>query len=142
MTRDVIVVPPELTLDVAHDIMIKRRIRHLPVTQGGQLVGMLSDRDILLRARLEGDTVVVPREPVALAMTVDPLSCEPSTPIGQLVAVMTERKIDALPVIASSGRLVGLVTTTDLLLLLARPDSLERLPYTFRMHEVTASLPA
>lgn len=139
MTRDVIVVPPELSLKVAYDLMKARRIRHLPVTQGGQLLGILSDRDVLLRARLERDEVVVPHEPVATAMSLAPVTCEPSTSIGQIVAVMTERKIDAMPVLSPSGKLVGLVTSTDLLLLLVNPDEVQPLPFTYQIHEQAMS---
>ncbi len=51
MTRDVIVVPPELTLDAAWRIMTRERIRHLPVVRAGALIGMLSDRDVLVHAK-------------------------------------------------------------------------------------------
>jgi CBS domain-containing protein len=69
MTRDVIVVPPTLSLLAAFAVMERERIRHLPVVQGGALLGILSDRDVLARATLrDNGSLEVPRDPVALAL--------------------------------------------------------------------------
>ena len=92
--------------------------------EAGALVGVLSDRDVLARStmtksgHLEVPTDVV----VGEAMTHTPLAtCEVDTDIRELVQVMTERKIDAIPVVRGL-KLVGLVTSTDLLLLLLDKD--------------------
>ncbi len=136
MTRRVIVVPPQLTLDVAWGVMQEHRIRHLPVVQGGALLGILSDRDVLLRATLtEDQRVLVPKLEVILAMTPAPVVCEPTTVVSEIVRVMTERKIDALPVVNERDRLVGLVTSTDLLLLLVGQDTARPLPFSFMVEE-------
>jgi acetoin utilization protein AcuB len=135
MTRDVIVVPPTLSLFAAFAVMERERIRHLPVVQGGALLGILSDRDVLARATLrDNGSLEVPRDPVALAMTPAPITCEPTTSVAELARVMTERKIDAGPVLRGS-RLVGLVTSTDLLLLLVGADEARPLPFEFRVFE-------
>lgn len=137
MTREVVVVPPELRLDVAYRIMQEKRIRHLPVVGAGVLLGMLSDRDVLLRARvLDDGAVLVPSTSCGAAMTPSPTTCAIDASVDQVVRVMTERKIDAIPVVASSGRLVGLVTTTDLLLLLLNPGEARPLPFTFQLEEL------
>lgn len=139
MTRDVIVVPPELSLDAAWLIMKRERIRHLPVARGGVLLGILSDRDVLVRSSLGPDgNVVVPKGLVAVAMTASPVTCLPSTPVAQLVRLMTECKIDAIPVAVGEGRLVGLVTSTDLLLLLVDFEEARPLPFEFRLVEAAA----
>ncbi len=136
MTRQVITVPPELTLDVAHRVMESHHIRHLVVMQHGKLVGILSDRDVLLAATADArGGVAVPRSPIGAAMTTEPLTCEPDTTVATLARLMTERKIDAVPVIGSAGRLVGLVTSTDLLLLLIGQDSARPLPFEWDVHE-------
>lgn len=140
MTREVIVVPAELTLDVAHRIMQRRRIRHLPVVHAGRLVGILSDRDVLLFASTDAEgNVVVPRSPVGAAMTPAPLTCAPDTTVADLARAMTERKIDAVPVLAPSGRLLGLVTSTDLLLLLIGQDTAQPLPFEFEVRELSGA---
>jgi len=143
MTREVIVVPPELPLVDAWGIMKTRRIRHLPVVRAGRLMGILSDRDVLLRATMgsSGDPVVEPRLLVAAAMTPAPFVCGASTPVEELVRTMTEKKIDAVVVVSDSDELVGLVTSTDLLLLLLSSDeaSPEPLPYEFQVREAAST---
>lgn len=140
MTRNVIVVPAELRLDVAYTIMLRHRIRHLPVVQGGALIGILSDRDILLHAvpGPDGAPKVAPA-PVATAMTPTPVTCEVSTSVTELVRIMTEQKIDAVPVVSASGRLLGLVTSTDLLLLLLERDEARPLPFEFEIEVYSAA---
>jgi len=137
MTRDVIVVPPELLLAEAWAIMQRERIRHLPVVNAGALLGIVSDRDVLLRASVgvNGQVAVDTRELVGAAMTPAPFVCGMTTPVDELVRVMTEKKIDAIPVVSANDRLVGLVTTTDLLLLLV--DGGRQLPFDFEIHETT-----
>lgn len=137
MTREVFVVPPELPLAAAWAIMKRERIRHLPVVQAGALLGILSDRDVLIRAELgSSNNVVVPSTPVGEAMTPSPITCDPGTQIADLVTLMTERKIDAVPVVRGE-RLAGLVTTTDLLLLLITYESARPLPFEFHLRELS-----
>lgn len=135
MTCKVIVVPPEVTLRSAWHVMTRERIRHLPVVRAGALIGILSDRDVLSRGLLDRDgTLHVPSDiVVGEAMTPTPLvTCDDSTDVSELVRVMTERKIDAVPVVRGL-RLVGLVTTTDLLLLLLSLDEARPLPFEFEL---------
>ena len=82
MTREVVVVPPELRLSDAWEIMKRRKIHHLPVVRSGRLLGMLSDRDVLLRARPgpQDEPVVTTKDLVAAAMTPAPTTNAPSTP--------------------------------------------------------------
>ena len=140
MTRKVVVVPPELSLAKAWDVMRRERFRHLPVVSRGLLVGILSDRDVLLRARDEGGRVVVPDTPVAEAATPWPYVCGPKTDVCDLVRMMTEKKIDAVPVLDEADRLVGLVTSTDLLMLLLPLEQAKLpLPFIFELEELSAA---
>ena len=139
MTRHVIVVPPELALHDAWHIMTREHIRHLPVVRAGALIGMLSDRDILARGTLRKDgTLDVPTAIiVADAMTPTPIkTCDASTQVGEIARTMTDEKIDAIPVVRGL-RLVGLVTSTDLLYLLIQRDEARPLPFDFRVVEET-----
>lgn len=137
MTRDVIVAPPELTLANAWRVMTREHIRHLPVVRAGALIGMLSDRDVLARGTMSADgTFHVPAHVVVgEAMTPAPLeTCERSTDVISLVRTMADKKIDAIPVVHGL-RLVGLVTSTDLLSLLVDRGEPEPLPFEFRLIE-------
>jgi CBS domain-containing protein len=94
------------------------RIRHVLVVEGDALIGIVSDRDVLVRAVLEdGGDLKIPAMPVSGAMTPSPIVCQPDTHVSEMVQTMIAEKIDALPVV-DEGRVVGLVTTTDLLQLL------------------------
>jgi acetoin utilization protein AcuB len=136
MTRDVVVVGPQFPLQAAFSLMQERRIRHLPVVHRGHLLGILSDRDVLLRSTVDADgTIATPRDPVALAMTPAPLTCTPDTQVPQLAKMMVEKKIDAVPVMGKGGSLVGLVTSSDLLLLLFDKTAIRALPFDFRVYE-------
>lgn len=137
MTRNVIVVPPSLSLGDAWHLMRRERIRHLPVVRSGALIGMLSDRDVLARGALGVDGAL--HVPTGLivgdAMTPTPIrTCDASTEVGEVARIMTEEKIDAVPVVRGL-HLLGLVTSTDLLLLLIQHDEARPLPFDFRLIE-------
>lgn len=139
MTRDVVCVPPELPLARAWALMQEMRVRHLPVVQHGKLVGMLSDRDVLLHAETdERDHVIIGDDLVGEAMRIEPLTCLRSTNVASLAQLMIDRKIDALPVVSEVDRkhVIGLVTSTDLLWLLI-DDNEKVLPLDFTMHNVS-----
>lgn len=137
MTRRVVVIPPELPLLRAWRILRSRRIRHLPVVSGGALLGILSDRDLRLHGTLEGEELTFPSKVAAEVMTPAPVTCQPDTSVGDVVRRMTERKIDAIPVVDHTERLVGLVTTTDLILLLIEEEE-AKLPFDWELVEHTA----
>jgi acetoin utilization protein AcuB len=137
MTRNVVWVDPELSLTDAAALMEEWNIRHLPVLDGNQLVGIISDRDILLRSTLqeEGD-VVIDDATVGEAMTPEPFTCKTSSTLGNIAAAMVERKIDSFPVVDEEGELAGLVTSSDLLEVLIareRESKIEELPLKFKI---------
>ena len=140
MTRKVFVVPPDLPLSAAWDLMCRERFRHLPVISAGRLIGILSDRDILIRATGEGESISVPDIPVGQVATPWPHVCTPNTDVCDLVRMMTEKKIDAVPVIDDADQLVGLVTSTDLLLLLIPLEEAKvPLPFVFTLEQHSGS---
>lgn len=123
--------------------MREQHIRHLPVVQARRLVGILSDRDVLLRATRDADGQIwVPNEPVETAMTPAPITCSMHTSVRWLAKTMIERHIDAVPVLRSDDELVGLVTSVDLMALLVGHEESVLLPFTFQLWqegEVVAS---
>ncbi len=138
MSRKIVVASAGMSLDAAWAAMCARHIRHLPIVEAGRLVGILSDRDVLLRATRDDDErVIVPGIPVAVAMTPAPYVCSPHAKVSEIARVMIERKIDAMPVVEGE-RLVGLVTSTDLLALLVEDDTTQPLPFDFDLEEARA----
>ena len=108
MTSDPIVINPDDTLANAKAVMDEGRFRRLPVVEDGRLVGILTERDIREHLGYLGSTRVNAAMRTAL-ITVTPYN---SVEDGTLL--MLKHKIGGLP-IAASGKLVGIVTTSDLL---------------------------
>lgn len=136
MTRDVICMNSDETLDAAWDAMQQFSIRHLPVLEAEQLVGVVSDRDVLLHATPGANgALVVPRVAVRTAMTPVPLTCRPGSSIREVVDTMIAHRIDCLPVMDGPRTLVGMVTTTDLLMLLQQfeGEGHRALPFSWRL---------
>ncbi len=91
-------------------------IRHLPVLDDGVLVGMLSDRDVrtIATESLTGEAADQLSAPVSDVMTSDPISVSPETEIGEVIDLMLEHRVGALPVVAED-KLVGIVSYVDVL---------------------------
>ena len=124
MTSDPITLTVQATVEDAADVMRERNIRHVPVVDAlGALAGMVSDRDLgyLDLGRILGDEGVdgVRRHlmtPVANVMTPDVITVGPDDDVGELVDLMLERRVGAVPVVqGASARLVGIVSYVDLL---------------------------
>lgn len=120
MSLEVVTVPPELSLEAAHRIMLDRGLRHLPVVAGQKLAGILSDRDLLLAiGRGDRGSFLYPQLTVGEVMSLAPVSAGPSASVADLAKAMVEAKIDALPILTPQNVLIGLVTSTDLIKLLS-----------------------
>ncbi len=104
------------TLADAHQAMRERGIRHLPVVEGGKLVGIVSQRDLYLLGTLRGvDTRL---ERVSEAMSRDPYTVDPDEPLEDVARVMAQRKYGSALVV-ERGTVVGVFTTVDALRALA-----------------------
>jgi CBS domain-containing membrane protein len=110
MVTAIVTVRADETLGAAHADMEMGAFRHLPVVDARRrLVGILSDRD-LLRALGRAKSTTI-----AEIMTLNPVTVRPETAAHVATALMLDRKIGSLPVVAEDGALVGLVTETDFL---------------------------
>lgn len=94
----------------ANDYMRKLRLRHLPVLKDGEIVGILTDRDIKLVMSFNG--VDAEKMTVQDACISEPYSTSPSTPLNDVVAHMAEHKYGCA-LIVDNGKLVGIFTETD-----------------------------
>jgi acetoin utilization protein AcuB len=116
MTVGPVVVARTRTLSEAHRLMREKGIRHLPVVDGGALVGIVSQRDLYLLETLE--RVDPATETVEEAMTADPFRVSPDAPLDQVAQEMAERKLGSA-VVVDRGSVIGLFTTVDALRALA-----------------------
>jgi len=111
----------------------------LPVLDvAGQVVGMVTDRDICMAAFTRGERLQ--DIPVSIAMAKEVLSCSPDATLVEGEEVMRSGQVRRLPVIDSDGRLVGIVSLNDLALL--AEHEIGRKNRDLSAHEVTATLAA
>ena len=125
MTREVKTLGRNDTLDIARDVMALGRIRHLPVLDDGKVVGVVSQRDLfsagLVAALGYGSrtqTTLLKTVSVKEVMSEPPITVSPEVQVKKAARLMMEKKIGCLPVVEGET-LVGLVTETDLLRLIA-----------------------
>lgn len=92
-------------------ILAERRIGAVPVTEGGTLAGMFSERDVIYGLRDNGPAVL--SMTVGQVMTAPAVTVEPDTSVLAALSLMTRRRIRHLPV-TSGGDMIGLVSIGDL----------------------------
>jgi acetoin utilization protein AcuB len=122
MTTALITAPPSTPIIDARNLMLKERIRHLPVMDAeGRLLGIVTDRDIRLNLPSQATSLSVweinhllARLTVGEVMTKGVISVSPDRPARDAAQLMVDHQIGALPV-ENAGRLVGIVTETDML---------------------------
>ena len=122
MVRDVVTLSANEEFSLADQVMKLNRIRHLPVVDGGRLVGMVSHRDLLrAQSRLLAKASVEPPPGtrvvsvnVAEIMTKDVLTVSPTTAASEAARLLLVNKTGCLPVV-EDGELVGIVTEADFL---------------------------
>jgi CBS domain-containing membrane protein len=112
---------PDDTLDLANDVISLGRIRHIPVVENGRLVGVISGRDLMgatanhvFGLKQKSRSALLKSVLIKDIMKKRVVTMDPETPIKEAARMMAEKKIGCVPVV-SEGRLVGLVTTTDIL---------------------------
>ena len=112
---------PSATVEELLGLLSRHNVGALPVVDGGALVGIVSERDVVRRLHDRGRDLL--DATVAELMTVDVVTCSPQDRAADLARIMTERRIRHLPVCDGSG-LIGIVSIGDLVK--TRIDQLER----------------
>jgi len=112
---------PKTSVSEARELMRRKVIRHLLVTEGERLAGIVTDRDIRLNLPSPATSLSVweinyllTKLTVGDVMTKAVITVEPERPIEEAARLMLEHRIGALPVVGD-GLLVGILTETDLL---------------------------
>ncbi len=111
MTRNVCIARPDQTIQDAARMMVEEDIGIVPVGDNDRLVGMLSDRDIAVRAIAQGKG---PDAKVADVMTTDIKYCFEDEDTHQVARNMGDQQIRRIPVVSRDKRLVGILSLCDL----------------------------
>jgi acetoin utilization protein AcuB len=115
MTKTPITIGHQQPLARAHEVMRDHRVRHLPVLKEGELVGVVSQRDLYFIETLKGvDPAAVPVEE---AMAPDPFTVQIDEPLGKVVETMAEKRYGSA-VVLDGKDVAGIFTTVDALALL------------------------
>ena len=123
MTKKVIKLTPDDKVDKLFFLFNFENIRHVPVVSAkGELLGIISDRDLKKvlgtpkrqMERPDGTKFTLSSRKVQTIMRRQPYTIGPEANAADAAALMAKRKIGALPVV-SKGKLVGIITSTDIL---------------------------
>lgn len=136
MTKDPITVARDLSVTDAARTMVEHRVGALPVLDGDELVGLVTEGDLIMRdvkvefptylhlldgfimyppatARFESELKKAVGATVEDVMTVDPVTIQADAPIGDAATLMVERDVSRLPVLEGE-RLVGIISKSDI----------------------------
>lgn len=121
MAADPATVAPMDSLQRVIELLRRRDIRAVPVVEDGRLVGIVTDRDVRQVAPaypLFRDEVEIRHYTehltVTAAMTADPMTVTPATPLVEAAKILETYRISSLPVV-EGARVVGMLSVTDLL---------------------------
>ena len=122
MTTDLVTVTPDTPLVKVRDLLREHNIKQMPVVdQEGELVGILTDRDIKQAWASPATTLsiyeltyVLQKMTVESVMVKDVITITPDSTVERAARILHDRKIGSLPVV-EDGKLVGIITSTDLM---------------------------
>ena len=121
MTTPAVTVGLDLPVLEARQVMERQRIRHLPVTDGGRLMGIVTDRDIRLNMPSPATSLsvweinfLIAKLTVGSVMRRAVITIDAHRDAAEAARIMLDHKIGALPVV-DGGAVVGIVTETDML---------------------------
>jgi len=114
MVGDVVTIDASASLVEAAQTMKEANVGILPVVSGGRLRGLITDRDIVVRAIADGANPA--STTVGDCATRDLICARPDTALGEAMEVMAECQIGRLPVVNDENQIVGMVTLSSLAL--------------------------
>lgn len=121
MSKNVVTVDETDAMDTAIRTMKEKNIRMLPVTRKGKLVGVVTDRDLKRASASDATTLdvhellyLISTIPVKRLMSRHPVTVPPDFTVEETAEILLEKKISGVPVVEKSGRLVGVITQSDI----------------------------
>ena len=112
MTPDPVTCEPTTTLRLVATLMVDHDCAAVPIVSSGEVIGIVTDRDIACRAVARGWNAA--ELPASMVMSSPLLAISPDETFDDAVQLMKENHVHHLPVIDDDGRLVGIVAQSDL----------------------------
>jgi acetoin utilization protein AcuB len=120
MQLDVIQIGADTTIGEANEILTRHKFRHLPVTDGNTLLGIITETDLNKAMPSPVDSGISPEDliiagqvKVSAFMSSNPVTVSAMTPLEDVATLLQKHKIGAIPVV-EEGTLIGIITETDL----------------------------
>jgi acetoin utilization protein AcuB len=149
MTKEVVTIEVDDSMQLALTLMKEHKIRMLPVLQRGKLVGVVSDTD-LKRSSASDATVLDVHEMLYLIskikikdiMTAEPFTVHPDLTVEETAQFLMEHKISGAPVVDEGGKVVGVITRDDLFKVLIALSGLGRhgIQFAFQIEDRPGSI--
>lgn len=121
MTTEVITATPDTALPEAHKLMTDYSIRRLPVEKNGKLVGIVTRGDVREAEPSDATSLsiwevnyLLSKLKIEQIMTRNPLTISPEATIGKAARLMLDNKVSGLPVVDEQGKVVGIITESDI----------------------------
>lgn len=122
MSTNLVTATEDVSMIKAGRILRDRKIRRLPVVdKEGRLLGIVSERDLKAASPSSATTLdmyemtyLLSEMKLKAIMTKNPLSIRPTDTVERAALIMRDRKVGCLPVVEETGRLVGIITDTDI----------------------------
>lgn len=124
MTREPVCCGPADNIKDVAAVMKREDVGSVPIVEGrgdGRLVGIVTDRDIVVKVLADGRDVgqATARD----AMTPDPVCCREDDDVSRAVELMEERQVRRMPVVSADGRLSGIIAQADIATRLNRDET-------------------
>ncbi|HHV96319.1 MAG TPA: CBS domain-containing protein [Clostridiaceae bacterium] len=120
MTSNPYTISPDATIADALELMRKNNVRRLPVVKNGELVGIITEREILEVSPSKATTLsifelnyLLSKTKVSAVMTKDVITISPDTLLEEAAVLMRDNRVGALPVL-ENNKLVGIITETNI----------------------------
>jgi CBS domain-containing protein len=119
MRENPVTISPDASLAAAQELMSEQEVRRLPVVRNGELIGIITNSDILRQIPASVDEsddhtrVLLTQRTVGEVMTYSPITINPSATIQEAAERMLEYQISGLPVVRNN-KVVGIITESDI----------------------------
>lgn len=149
MSKEVVTIEADYSMQEAISLLKEHRIKILPVMENGELVGVISDRDLKRASASDATTLdvhellyLVSQIRVKKIMTKDPITVSPDLTVEETAELLLANKISGAPVVNGDGKVVGVITQSDLFRVLISLTGVGKrgIQFAFRLEDRPGSI--